>query len=255
MNIGIAAVALRKRWDYLILLAAAGTVLMEFAWAERFFEPWKANTAFAVFLGFQAQFLAFFAFQRRAQPPENRTAWAAIAVGFAAILWAFCLLGYPEIGRRLWVLQWMGLGYVRLGQPAPTLSGGEAQRLKIARELRSSARSARGVLYVMDEPSVGLHVDDLARLLGILRELVDRGNTVVMVEHQLDLVARADHVIDRVLNGVLGAGDVARDVVDGVDHLADGVVGAGHVVNGVDHVLDRARKGRHDGEGRGGHEE
>lgn len=100
LNIGIAAVALRKRWDYLILLAAAGTIVMEFAWAARFFEPWKANTAFAVFLGFQAQFLAFFVFGRRAQPPQNRTAWAAIAVGFAAILFAFCLLAYPEVGRR-----------------------------------------------------------------------------------------------------------------------------------------------------------
>ncbi|HYJ04263.1 MAG TPA: DUF2339 domain-containing protein, partial [Chthoniobacterales bacterium] len=100
LNVGIAAVALRKRWDYLVLLAAAGTVLTEFAWAARFFEPWKANTAFAVFLGFEVQFLAFFAFQRRAQPAEKQTAFAAIAVGFAAILWAFCLLTYPEIGRR-----------------------------------------------------------------------------------------------------------------------------------------------------------
>ena len=74
LNIGIAAVALRKRWDYLVLLAAAGTILMEFAWAARFFETWKANTAFAVFLGFEAQFLAFFLFGRRAQPPQNRTA-------------------------------------------------------------------------------------------------------------------------------------------------------------------------------------
>jgi excinuclease ABC subunit A len=118
----------------------------------------------------------------------------------------------PEIGRRLWVLQAVGLGYLRLGQPAPTLSGGEAQRLKIARRLRmggdfsrtqatsrrlsESGGSAGGVLYVLDEPSVGLHPEDLARLLRILEDLVERGNTVVMVEHQLDLVARADHVID-----------------------------------------------------------
>ena len=100
LNIGIASVALRKRWDYLILLAAGGTIIMEFAWAARFFEPWKANTAFAIFLGFQAQFLAFFAFSRRTEPPENRTALAAIALGFAAILWAFCLLVFPELGRR-----------------------------------------------------------------------------------------------------------------------------------------------------------
>jgi excinuclease ABC subunit A len=104
--------------------------------------------------------------------------------------------GDPEVGRRLWVLQSVGLGYLRLGQPAPTLSGGEAQRLKIARELRPGSRTARGMLYVLDEPSVGLHAQDLSRLLRILRDLVDRGNTVVMVEHHLDLVARADHVID-----------------------------------------------------------
>jgi excinuclease ABC subunit A len=102
----------------------------------------------------------------------------------------------PDIGRRLWVLQSVGLGYLRLGQPAPTLSGGEAQRLKIARELRPGSRTARGVLYVLDEPSVGLHAEDLSRLLRILQDLVERGNTVVMVEHHLDLVARADHVID-----------------------------------------------------------
>ncbi len=102
----------------------------------------------------------------------------------------------PEIGRRLWVLQSVGLGYLPLGQPAPTLSGGEAQRLKIARELRPGSRTARGMLYVLDEPSVGLHAEDLSRLLRILQDLVERGNTVVMVEHHLDLVARADHVID-----------------------------------------------------------
>jgi excinuclease ABC subunit A len=104
--------------------------------------------------------------------------------------------GDPEVGRRLWVLQSVGLGYLRLGQPAPTLSGGEAQRLKIARELRPGSRTARGMLYVLDEPSVGLHAEDLSRLLRILRDLVERGNTVVMVEHHLDLVARVDHVID-----------------------------------------------------------
>ena len=102
----------------------------------------------------------------------------------------------PRIGRRLRVLQSVGLGYLRLGQPAPTLSGGEAQRLKIARQLRAGARRSGGALYVLDEPSVGLHAEDLSRLLRILRDLADRGDTVVMVEHQLDLVARADHVID-----------------------------------------------------------
>jgi uncharacterized membrane protein len=100
LNVGVAAVALRKRWDYLVMLAAAGTALMEFGWAARFFDPSKANVAFTVFLGFEAQFLAIFALQRRENPPENWTARAAVTMGFAAIVWAFCLLTYPELGRR-----------------------------------------------------------------------------------------------------------------------------------------------------------
>jgi excinuclease ABC subunit A len=118
----------------------------------------------------------------------------------------------PEIGRRLWVLQSVGLGYLPLGQPAPTLSGGEAQRLKIARELRPGSRTTRDMLYLLDEPSVGLHAEDLSRLLRILQDLVERGNTVVMVEHHLDLVARADHVIDL---GPGGGEEGGRLVVQG----------------------------------------
>jgi excinuclease ABC subunit A len=101
---------------------------------------------------------------------------------------------YPEVGRRLWLLQRVGLGYIGLGQPAPTLSGGEAQRVKIAREL------ARGrgdhILYILAEPTIGLHFADIARLVSVLRELVDRGNTVLMVEHNLDVIALSDWVID-----------------------------------------------------------
>ncbi|MEY2503960.1 MAG: hypothetical protein QOG27_240, partial [Verrucomicrobiota bacterium] len=100
LNAGIAAVALRKRWDYLVLLAAAGTILMEFAWVGKFFEPWKANTAFAVFIGFEVQFLAIFAWARRLHPPANWTARAAIAVCLAALAWGFCLLSYKEFGPR-----------------------------------------------------------------------------------------------------------------------------------------------------------
>ena len=100
LNIGIAAVALRKRWDYLILLAAAGTVLIEFGWAFKFFESPKANIAFAVFLGFEAQFLAIFAVQRRTNPTGNWAACAAITLGFTALAWAFCLLSYPALGHR-----------------------------------------------------------------------------------------------------------------------------------------------------------
>jgi uncharacterized membrane protein len=100
LNVGVAAVALRKRWEYLVMLAAAGTALMEFGWAARFFDPSKANVAFAVFLGFEAQFLAIFALPRRENSSQNWTARAAVAMGFAAIVWAFCFLTYPELGRR-----------------------------------------------------------------------------------------------------------------------------------------------------------
>jgi uncharacterized membrane protein len=100
LNVGIAAVALRKRWDYLVLLAAAGTVLIQFGWVEGFFDPSKANIAFAVFLGFEVQFLAIFAIQRGKNLPADWTARAATALGFAALAWAFYFLGYPELGQR-----------------------------------------------------------------------------------------------------------------------------------------------------------
>ena len=100
LNIGIAAVALRKRWDYLVALAAAGTVLMQFGWAGKFFDYPKANTSVAIFLGFEAQFLAIFALRRRTVPAPNWTAGAAIALGFSALGWGFSLLGYPALGQR-----------------------------------------------------------------------------------------------------------------------------------------------------------
>ena len=104
-------------------------------------------------------------------------------------------LRQDRIGERLWQLQRVGLGYVRLGQPATTLSGGEAQRLKVARELAASRSVARR-LYLLDEPTVGLGVNEVARLVAVLDELVEAGGSVLVVEHNLDVISRADWVID-----------------------------------------------------------
>jgi excinuclease ABC subunit A len=100
----------------------------------------------------------------------------------------------PALVRRLQVLQEVGLGYLRLGQPATTLSGGEAQRLKVAAEL--GPRLGRDMLYILDEPTTGLHLDDVRRLLGVLQRLVDAGNTVLVVEHHLDVIKSADWIVD-----------------------------------------------------------
>ena len=100
----------------------------------------------------------------------------------------------PAIHRHLKTLTDVGLGYVRLGQPAPTLSGGEAQRVKLASELQR--RSTGRTIYVLDEPTTGLHFEDIRKLLGVLGRLVNGGNTVIVIEHNLDVIKTADHVID-----------------------------------------------------------
>jgi len=100
----------------------------------------------------------------------------------------------PEILRKIKSIQDVGLGYIKLGQPSTTLSGGESQRIKLATEL--SKRDTGKTMYILDEPTTGLHFEDIRILMQVLQQLVDRGNTVIIIEHNLDVIRQADWIID-----------------------------------------------------------
>jgi excinuclease ABC subunit A len=130
----------------------------------------------------------------------------------------------PPIYDRLRTLSEVGLGYLRLGQSATTLSGGEAQRIKLARELarKSTGRS----LYMLDEPTTGLHFDDVKKLLELLNRLIDLGNTIVVVEHNLDVIKCADYVIDLGPEGGARGGEVvAQGTPEEIAQVSQSITG------------------------------
>jgi excinuclease ABC subunit A len=115
----------------------------------------------------------------------------------------------PPIRAKLETLADVGMGYIKLGQQATTLSGGEAQRVKLSREL--SKRSTGKTVYILDEPTTGLHFDDIHKLLGVLNRLVESGNTVIVIEHNLEVIKTADHIIDLGPEGGEAGGQVIAE--------------------------------------------
>ncbi len=129
-----------------------------------------------------------------------------------------------SIRTKLETLDAVGLGYIRIGQPATTLSGGEAQRIKLSREL--SRRATGQTLYILDEPSTGLHAADVKRLIAVLQTLVENGNTVIVIEHNLDIIKVADHIIDMGPEGGDGGGLViAQGTPEEVAQMAHSYTG------------------------------
>jgi excinuclease ABC subunit A len=143
----------------------------------------------------------------------------------------------PKISGKLKVLNDVGLGYVRLGQRVTTLSGGEAQRIKLARELGKKASGK--TLYILDEPSVGLHFDDIQKLVSVIQRLVDLGNTVVVIEHNLDIIKCADYVIDLGPGGGEAGGEL---VACGTPEQICGVSGS-HTAFYLEGVLENGLAG------------
>src|SRR5262249_48830071 len=119
------------------------------------------------------------------------------------------LENFPAIANKLRTLQDVGLGYIELGQSATTLSGGEAQRVKLSKEL--SKRGTGRTLYILDEPTTGLHFEDTRKLLDVLTKLVDQGNTIVVIEHNLDVIKSADYVIDLGPEGGAAGGRIVAE--------------------------------------------
>ena len=141
----------------------------------------------------------------------------------------------PKVLPRLHVLDEIGLGYLRLGQPATTLSGGEAQRIKIAAHLASFG--GERVLYILDEPTTGLHFDDISKLLAAFRKLVEAGHTLLVIEHNLDVIKTADYIIDLGPDGGEAGGQVVA--VGPPEKIAD--VEASHTGRALRHVLATGR--------------
>jgi len=140
----------------------------------------------------------------------------------------------PPVREKLQTLYDVGLGYIRLGQSATTLSGGEAQRIKLSKEL--SRRATGRTLYLLDEPTTGLHFDDIKKLLLVLNRLVDQGNTVVVIEHNLDVIKTADWIIDL---GPEGGDEGGRVVASGTPEQAAGA-GGSHTGALLERLLRRA---------------
>jgi excinuclease ABC subunit A len=134
------------------------------------------------------------------------------------------LENFPGIANKLRTLQDVGLGYIELGQSATTLSGGEAQRVKLAKEL--SRRGTGRTLYILDEPTTGLHFEDTRKLLDVLNKLVDQGNTIVVIEHNLDVIRAADHVIDLgPEGGAAGGRIIAEGTPEEIAHVESSATG------------------------------
>jgi excinuclease ABC subunit A len=144
--------------------------------------------------------------------------------------------GAPKVLRRLRVLEEIGLGYLRLGQPATTLSGGEAQRIKIAAHLAGAAGDR--LLYILDEPTTGLHFDDIAKLLAAFRRLLQAGHTLLVIEHNLDVIKTADYIVDL---GPDGGEDGGTVVVAGTPEEV-AAEPASHTGRYLRHVLTHGRR-------------